>query len=84
MRCVQGFMGAGPALGMGTPSWSGIELAFTESHRIFGDVSMLFALGSRDRHLLGIRSRLFIRMHHTAIIGLLGWIGYLFVIRELM
>ncbi len=45
---------------------------------------MLFALGSRDRHLLGIRSRLFIRMHHTAIIGLLGWIGYLFVIRELM
>jgi hypothetical protein len=45
---------------------------------------MLFALGSKDRHLLGIRSRLFIRMHHTALIGLVGWIGYLFVIRELM
>ncbi|MBU1192462.1 MAG: hypothetical protein KKE76_12195 [Gammaproteobacteria bacterium] len=72
------------ALGEGMPAGSGIELAFAEVYRILGDVGMLFVLGSKDRHLLGIRSRLFIRMHHTALIGLVGWIGYLFVIRELM
>ena len=84
MRYSRRWVSVGAALGERMPAGPGIELAFAEVCRIFGDVSMLFALGSNDRQLLGIRSRLFIRMHHTALIGLVGWVGYLFVMRELM
>jgi hypothetical protein len=33
---------------------------------------------------LSRRSRLFIRIHHLAVIGLIVWIGYLFAIQELL
>lgn len=39
---------------------------------------MLFALRSSDRRILSLRTRLFIRLHHVALIGMLVWVSYLF------
>ncbi len=45
---------------------------------------MLFSLERHNRECLSLRSRIFIRIHHLAVIGLIGWIGYLFTLRELL
>jgi hypothetical protein len=33
---------------------------------------------------LSRRTRLFIRIHHLAVVGLIAWIGYLFAAQELL
>ena len=38
----------------------------------------------KDRDTLSLRSRIFIRIHHLAVVGLIAWIGYLFALRELL
>jgi hypothetical protein len=45
---------------------------------------MLFSLQSRQKCELSRRSRLFIRIHHLAVISLITWIGYLFTVREIL
>lgn len=45
---------------------------------------MLHSLNRDNRAFLSRRSRLFIRIHHLAVFGLISWIGYLFVLRELL
>lgn len=45
---------------------------------------MLFSLHGRDKLTLSRRSRIFIRIHHLAVIGLIAWVAYLFAMRELL
>ena len=45
---------------------------------------MLFSTDRNSHVCLSRRSRLFIRIHHIAVAGLIGWIGYLFTLRELL
>ena len=45
---------------------------------------MLFSLKHHNRENLSRRSRVFIRIHHLAVAGLIAWIGYLFALRELL
>ena len=45
---------------------------------------MLFSLNRHNRECLSRRSRVFIRIHHLAVAALVGWIGYLFTLRELL
>jgi hypothetical protein len=45
---------------------------------------MLFSFRRDNREYLSRRSRVFIRVHHLAVVGLIGWIGYLFALRELL
>lgn len=44
---------------------------------------MLFSIRHNDKLALSRRSRIFIRIHHLAVVGLIAWIGYLFALREL-
>ncbi len=37
-----------------------------------------------DQKLLSRRSRAFIRLNHIAAIGVIGWIAYLWFIREIL
>ena len=39
---------------------------------------------NRSKLTFSRRTRVFIRVHHLAVIGLIGWIAYLFTIRELL
>ncbi len=39
---------------------------------------------NRSRLTFSRRTRVFIRIHHLAVISLIGWIAYLFTIRELL
>ena len=41
-------------------------------------------LPNRSKLALSRRTRVFIRIHHLAVISLIGWIAYLFAIRELL
>jgi len=45
---------------------------------------MLFLISNRDKHALSRRSRAFIRIHHLAVLGLIAWISYLFITRDLI
>lgn len=45
---------------------------------------MLFSMDRNDRSTLSLRSRIFIRIHHLAVVGLVAWVGYLFAVRELV
>jgi len=45
---------------------------------------MLFPLDRHNRECLSRRSRVFIRIHHLAVVGLIAWIGYLFTLGELL
>ena len=38
----------------------------------------------QEKVSLSRRSRLFIRIHHLAVLGLIAWIGYLFASQELL
>lgn len=38
----------------------------------------MFKLQARDKRSLSLRFRLFIRLHHLAVVSLIAWIGYLF------
>ena len=37
----------------------------------------------RDKALLSSRAQFFIRLHHLLIVGIVGWVGYLFAVKEL-
>jgi hypothetical protein len=45
---------------------------------------MLFNLRRRDHEFLSRRTRVFIRIHHLAVLGLIGWLAYLFILREIL
>lgn len=45
---------------------------------------MLYSRYRDNQAGLSRRSRLFIRFHHLAVLALIGWIGYLFTLRELL
>lgn len=43
-------------------------------------------LGKRhsDKELLSTRTHVFIRLHHLLVLGVAAWVGYLFVVKELL
>lgn len=45
---------------------------------------MFTSYRERTRNLLSRRSRIFIGIHHTTVVLVVAWIGYLFYIRELV
>lgn len=45
---------------------------------------MYLGIRHRDKELLSTRTHLFIRLHHLLVLGLVAWVGYLFVIKELL
>ena len=38
----------------------------------------------RDRELLSNRTHVLIRLHHLLVLGIAAWVGYLFVVKELL
>jgi hypothetical protein len=63
---------------------SGEKIAKWEDLHIPEGNEMLFSLERSNRETLSRRSRVFIRIHHLAVVGLIAWIGYLFALRELL